>query len=174
MATIFLSKSRCPSVASLDARMNLWQPRRKNRFFSFSSSDFLLLLRSWSHSWLSFRRLGALSVASSPPIPIQPCTSLAVKEKKAWIYRSCLKRWMQHRLLPPSSDPHNAACHSIPLLLPTVVVVLLILGLVLLLIALSKTSPPHDMLPEQVAVQHLQIGFSRCNFCCCLLAKTQT
>ena len=152
MATTFLSKSRYPSVARVDARMSLWQPRRKNRFFS------LWLLRSWSHSWLSFRRLGALSVASSPPIPIQPCTSLAVKEKKAWIYRSCLKRWMQHRLLPPSSDPHNAACHSIPLLLPTVVVVLLILGLVLLLIELSNTSPPHDMLPEQVAVQHLQSG----------------
>ena len=71
---------------------------------------------------------------------------------------------MQHRLLPPSSDPHNAACHSIPLLLPTVVVVvLLMLGLVLLLIALSKTSPPHDMLPEQVAVQHLQSGKIRQN-----------
>ena len=95
MATIFLSKSRCPSVASLDARMNLWQPRRKNRFFSSSSSDFLLLLRSWSHSWLSFRRLGALSVASLPRIQTQPCTSLAVQKKKAWIYRSCLKRWMQ-------------------------------------------------------------------------------
>ena len=57
--------------------------KEEEQVFSFSSSDFLLLLRSWSHSWLSFRRLGALSVASSPPIPIQPCTSLAVQKKKA-------------------------------------------------------------------------------------------
>ena len=117
------SKSRCPSVTSLDARMRLWLPRRKNGYFHLQTLCCCYNLNLRSKDFCYDLNPDYLS-GDSVLLQWQAClrsrfhrVHLRLCRGRKHGHLSYVEKGGCHILLPPScprSHPDNASCHSIP------------------------------------------------------------